>query len=64
MIRKIAAKRSLRDELDHEVDDSGDDKSEISRPRNRARRILHFAARNQRHLDSDEGENQQNNGIA
>ncbi len=57
MLRDIGAERPLRDKLDHEVDASGDDECEISRPRNRARRILHFAARNQRHLDSDKGEN-------
>ena len=64
MIREIGAERTLRYELDQDVDDRGDEERQIRRTRNGARRILHFAARNQCHLDSDESENQEDNGIA
>src|SRR5205814_7112961 len=47
VIGKIATERSLRDELDENVDDGGDDEREIRRARYGARRIFHFAARNQ-----------------
>ena len=59
VIGKIGTERSLRHELDQNVDDGGDDEREISRARNGARGIFHFAARNQRDFDSDEGEHQQ-----
>ena len=64
VIGKIGTERSLRHELDHNVNDRGDDEREISRARNRARGIFHFATRNQRDFDSDEGEHQQDNGVA
>ena len=64
MVREIGTERSLRYELDHQVDDRRNHQREISRPGNGARRILYFAARNQRHLDSHESENQKDNGIA
>ena len=64
MVREIGAERTLRYELDQNVNDRGDDERQIRRARDGAGRILHFAARNQRHLDSDEGENQEDNSIA
>jgi hypothetical protein len=52
MVREIGTERSLRDELDHQVDDRRNHQREISRPGNGTRRIFHFATWNQRHLDA------------
>src|ERR1700730_14047171 len=57
MIREIGAESTLRYQLDKEVNDRRDDERQIRGPWNGARGILHFAAWNQCHLDSDEGEN-------
>ena len=58
MVRKIGAERPLPYDLDQDVNDCRNNEREISGSRNCARRILYFAARNQRHLDSDERKNQ------
>ena len=64
MIRKIGAKRSLSYKLDHDVNNCSEDECEIRGTRNGARRIFHFAARNQCHFDSDKGEHQQHHRVA
>ena len=64
MIGKLSTERSLRHKLDQDVKDCGDDEREIRRPRHGARRIFHFTAWDQRHFDADEGEDQQNDGVA
>ena len=64
VIGKIDTESSLRHELDENVDDGGDDEREIRRARYGARRIFHFAARNQRNFDSHKGEDQQDNSVA
>src|SRR6266550_5273974 len=64
IIGKIGTERSLRHDLDHDVDDRCDDERQISRTWHGARRIFYLATRDQRDLDSDEGENQQNNRVA
>ena len=64
VIGKIDTERSLGHELDENVNDRGDDKREIRRARNSARGVFHFAARDQRHLDSDEREDQKDDSVA
>ena len=64
VIREIGAKRSLRHELDRDVNNGGDNEREVSGTRHRARRIFYFTARNQCHFDSDEREDQENDAVA
>ena len=64
VVGKIDTERSLRHELDENVNDGGDYEREIRRARNGARWIFHFAARNQRYFDSDKGEDQQDYTVA
>ena len=64
VVRQIGAERSLRDELDQNVNDRGDDEREIHRARNSSRRIFHFAAGDERDFDSDESEHQQHDTVA
>ena len=64
VIGKIETERSLRNELDQDVNDRGDDEREISGTRNGSRRIFYFAARDESDFDSDEGEDQQDNCVA
>src|SRR5256885_11812156 len=60
VVGKIDTERSLRHELDENVDDGGDDEREIRRARNGAGWIFHFASRNQGYFDSDKGEGRHN----
>ena len=64
VIRKIGTKCSLRHELDRDVNDRGHDERQVSGTRNSARRIFHFAARDQCDFDSDEREDQQDDAVA
>ena len=64
VIGEIETERPLRDELDQDVNDRGDDEGEISGTRNGSRRIFYFAARDERDFDSDEGEDQKDNCVA
>src|SRR4030095_10919434 len=64
MVRKIGAERALPYDLDQGVNDRRNDKREVRGARNRTRGIFHLAAGNQRHFDSNESENQQDNGVA
>src|SRR5260370_35609910 len=64
MIRQIGTKGPLSHELDHDVNNRGDKKREISRTRNRARGIFYFSARNECDLDPNECEKKQQNSVA
>src|SRR4030095_372046 len=64
MVCQIGAERALPYDLDQDVNDRRNDKREVRGARNRTRRIFHLTAGNQCDLDSDEGENQKDNGVA
>src|SRR5213082_1960526 len=64
VIGKIDTERSLRYELDQDVNDRSDDEREISGTGNGSRRIFYFAARDESDFDSDKGEDQQDNCVA
>ena len=53
------AEHPLRDELDRDVQQRDDRHRDEDRARHRARRILHLAARHERALDAEEGEDEQ-----